>query len=545
MIQTKRDSLEKFIRQQMEGPGACNEHFYCLNNECSEVDEEIINTTPGSLYSTAILFPQRKQVVDSSFNNSSSFNKVVDTDLESDSLYQESQDDNSSEELDERVDRLGADEEDIYSLSQRFPTTIGISCCLDKNGEPLLSSDLSITISGRYYKKITKEECCGIVVKVEDESGFKMFFEKYRTQLNPIFTIIEGGIHLAKDITKDISLVKDTILTINKELCKGVATNTDGTVDSEYEQIGDNYRYLKSYKERLWRKLKYFKDSYISEQERVTTEKRIKEVERYETYLSYLEDAMNICNTKSFGFWQSHSFSKTIDLDGINLNKQGNKVIFSPRENDYKNNLNITFEDDEEKLGFLRRLSVWLQITRLAHGSKNKVYLKVQLENSSTPFEENSEHYFSIVTEKVNERCFFGIQIKIESKLLKAYQEKNNESKQDDVEHLNYLYRSIKDYAVGHLCSVDWKITDNEKWVRSEFIPSYETPDVEPIPRDKFSYVVEDGIRIPRPLLVDPRALEFKWLSLFSEATDAEIISHLNDFVEKSNMDRQTKGCVA
>lgn len=43
MIQTKRDSLEKFIRQQMEGPGACNEHFYCLNNECSEVNEEVIN----------------------------------------------------------------------------------------------------------------------------------------------------------------------------------------------------------------------------------------------------------------------------------------------------------------------------------------------------------------------------------------------------------------------------------------------------------------------------------------------------------------------
>ena len=155
MIQTKRDSLEKFIRQQMEGPGACNEHFCCLNNECSEVDEEIINTTPGSLYSTAILFPQRKQVNDLSFSNSSTSDKVVDTDLESDSLYQESQDDNSSEELDERVDRLGADEEDIYSLSQRFPTTIGISCCLDKNGEPLLPSDLTITIFGRYYKKIS------------------------------------------------------------------------------------------------------------------------------------------------------------------------------------------------------------------------------------------------------------------------------------------------------------------------------------------------------------------------------------------------------
>lgn len=533
MIQTKRDSLEKFIRQQMEGPGACNGHFSCLNNVRSDVDEEVINTTPGSLYSTAILFPQRKKVDDSSSSNAPSSDKVGDADWESDSLYQESQDDNSSEELDERVDRLGADEEDLYSLSQRFPTTIGISCCLDKNGEPLLPSDLTITLSGRYYKRIPSEECCNIIVKVEDDNDFKLFFEKYRPQLASYFSIIEDGVHLAKDITKDISVVKDTILTINKELCKGVAANTDGSVDNEYEQIGDNYRYLKSYKERLWRKLKYFRDTYISDDERLAIEEKIKDIERYETYLSYLEDAMNICNPKSFGFWQSHSFSKTIDLDGIDLNKQGSKVVFSPREIEYKNNLNFIFEDDAEKLGFLRRLSVWLQLTRLTHGGKNKIYLKVQLENSTTPFEEDSNHYFSIVTEKVNERCFFGAQIKIESEFLTAYQERNNESKQDDVEHLNYLYRSIKDYAVGHLCSVDWKITDNEKWVCSEFIPSFETPDVEPIPRDKFSYVEEDGIRIPRPLLEDPRALEFKWLSLFSDATDKEIISRLIDFVGK------------
>lgn len=210
MIQTKRDSLEKFIRQQMEGPGACNEHFCCLNNECSEVDEEIINTTPGSLYSTAILFPQRKQVNELSSSNSSTSDKVVDTNLESDSLYQESQDDNSSEELDERVDRLGADEEDMYSLSQRFPTTIGISCCLDKNGEPLLPSDLTITISGRYYKKISREECCNIVIKIGDESGFSLFYEKFKPQLDIYYSMVEGGIHLAKDVTKDISTVKDT-----------------------------------------------------------------------------------------------------------------------------------------------------------------------------------------------------------------------------------------------------------------------------------------------------------------------------------------------
>ena len=202
MIQTKRDSLEKFLRQQMEGPGACNEHFYCFNNEYSEVDEEVINTTPGSLYSTAILFPQRKQVKDAPSNNSVTNYKDADSDLESDSLYQESQDDNSSEELDDRVDRLSADEADMYSLSQQYPTTIGISCCLDKNGEPLLPSDLTITISGRYYIKLSREECCNIVIKIDDESGFKLFFEKYKSQLDSIFSIIEGGIRLAKVLQK-------------------------------------------------------------------------------------------------------------------------------------------------------------------------------------------------------------------------------------------------------------------------------------------------------------------------------------------------------
>ena len=63
MILTKRNSLERFIKEQMEGPGACNGQFYKLDDRnANGVDEEIINTTPGSLYSTAVLFPQRKRV---------------------------------------------------------------------------------------------------------------------------------------------------------------------------------------------------------------------------------------------------------------------------------------------------------------------------------------------------------------------------------------------------------------------------------------------------------------------------------------------------
>ena len=528
MIKTKRDSLEKFIREQMEGPGACSGQFYCLDDPNGQgSNEEVINTTPGSLYSTAVLFPKRaaKQLAST---DESVGQAETDTELNSDSLYQESLDDNSSEELDEAVDRLSADDEDLYSLSQRFPTTIGISCCIDKDGSPLVPSDLKICVSGRYYTKISDHECSNIVVRIEDIAGFSTFFNEYKNVLQPYFSLLDDGIHLLSDISKDIGTVKEIILTINKELCKKVATNQDKSLDAEYEHIGDNYRYLKSYKERLWRKLRYFKDTYLTQEEQQLVNHRINEVEKYETYLSYLEDAMNICNSKAFGFWRSHTFNEVVDLSGLDLNKPGNKVIYSPKKNE---KLNIVFSERSDK-DIVLKLSVWIQLTRLTSGSNNKRYLKVQIENSSTPFKEDTNHYFSIVTEKVNERCFFGIQVKVESEYLTPYQERNIDSLQNDLEHLNYLYRSIKDYGVGHLCSVEWRINDDEKWVRSEFIPSYETPDVEPIPRDKFTFVNDGDILVPQPLLKSTKALEFKWLSLFSDATDEEIIGQLIDFVQ-------------
>lgn len=533
MIQTKRNSLEKFIREQMEGPGACREQFYYMYNDSyseSSKKEEIINTTPGSLYSTAVLFPRREQK-EGAIEASKFIQNKKNTELElqeENSEYQESQDDNSNEELDERVSSLVVDDEDLYSLSQRFPTTIGISCCLDKNETPLLPSDLTIHVSGRYYTKISKHECCNIVVRFND-NGFIAFYNNYKEKLDLYFTLVDDGIHLSHDISQVIGDVKETILTINKELCRKVATDSQGVLDSEYDGIRPNYRYLKSYKERLWGKLKFFKEQYLSLEKQNLINTRIDNIEKYETYLSYLEDAMNICNSKSFGFWRSHTFDKVVDLSFIDFNQEAKKLIFSPKKNE---KLNILFNEDQKESSFLLRLSIWLQVTKWFAGSHSKHYLKVQLENTSTPFEENNEHYFSIVTEKVNERCFFGVQIRIESPLLAPYQEHTSDSLQEDVNQLNYLYRSIKDYGVGHLCSVDWMVNEKEKWVKSEFIPSYETPDIEPTPRNKFIYVEENGKLIPKPFIVDLKVLEFKWLSLFSNVTDDEIIDNLKKFVQ-------------
>ncbi len=408
MIKNKRDSLEKFIRDQMEGPGACNNRFDYVDND--EVRDEleaidVINITPGSVYSTAILFPQRVPAKTESNEQRDSYeNPEGDIDTE-----QENNEDNSNEEMEEAVSSR-AEEDDLYSLSQRFPNTIGISCCLDTAFHKIDNHNLTITISGRYYTKVLKENYSKVLIRIgEGYTQFETFFKTYEHSIGSYFLLKATGVSLKQNITtKEYANIKQLLLNINLNVCESVAKNLTGELDSLFLEIGSNYRYLKSYKEKLWGKLRLIKDDdYISETEKSTILERIKNIELYETFISYLEDAASLCNSKSFGFWVSRNFSHTLDLSSIDLNTTNKKTIFSPRKIEVLKNI-VSYNE--------AALSVWLQITKSnSAADSSKHYLKVQLENTSTPFEEDNTHYFSIVTEKVNERCFFGVEIKVES----------------------------------------------------------------------------------------------------------------------------------
>ena len=97
---------------------------------------------------------------------------------------------------------------------------------------------------------------------------------------------------------------------------------------------------------------------------------------------------------------------------------------------------------------------------------------------------ETPKSLFSIVNESVNARCFFGVKITISSKHLLPYGEfqsiQNNDA---ETEQFNYIYRSIKDYGIGHICSVDWDDSGEVKRIWSEFMPEYDVPDVDPVPQ--------------------------------------------------------------
>lgn len=528
MIRTKRDSLEKFIRTQMEGPGACNNRFSYLNENETLENIDVINTTPGSVYSTSILFPKRENVAQPIKDILPITNQDLDSDENFGTEEQSNETDNSSDELSELI----AHDDDLYSLSQRFPNTIGISFCLDSNNDITNNKDVKLTISGRYYTKVEKENFTNLFINIDENySGFEIFFNKYIEQLSPYFILHPNGISLQRNISNEYAEVKALLLQINKDECRHIARNGE-EFDPIYLDIKENYRYLKSYKEKLWWILRKTVDGkYISEEEKKQILGRIKCVELYETYISYLEDAANICNSRSFGYWISQSFSQPIDLTDINFNTHAHKAIYShKRFNKLKDIIQFTIDEETQA-----SLSLWLQITNSRNKEdSSKRYIKIQLENTSTPFQEDNKHYFSIVTEKVNQRCFFGVEIKVESKLLRPYRENSSkENISEDINQLNYLYRSIDDYGLGHFCSVDWNINGFQKWVKSEFIPGYETPDVEPIPRDKYSdYVKERDILVPQPILKNTKALEFKWLSTLSDATNEEILAQLNLFVD-------------
>ena len=168
MIKEKRATLEQFIKEQLIGPGGCNYRYSVfhtdddvLNPECAY--GEVLNTTPGSIYSSAILFPlQSKEDIQSSSIESN------ETDTAGNDYDDEDGINTNEDEIDEEKNFDHA--EDIYSLGRRFPNKLGISCCLK---ESFANDSLRIVVSGRYYKKIKLAST--LRIKVDDPDGFKSF----------------------------------------------------------------------------------------------------------------------------------------------------------------------------------------------------------------------------------------------------------------------------------------------------------------------------------------------------------------------------------
>lgn len=204
LIDIKRESLESFIREQMIGPNGCRGRFSIEMEKGQSFAGEVINTTPGSIYSTAVLFPSRVQGMLASQNSSS------EADIDDETVSTNGQEDDDEllrSDSNEQNGDLGneVDDEDVYSLSRRFPNTVGISCCLVP--EASLSKDVEIMVSGRYYTKIVRSDKQRVQVLVNDHlTQFEQFFTE-NPILHQYFIYNEGKLKTHPIPSKNVSQV--------------------------------------------------------------------------------------------------------------------------------------------------------------------------------------------------------------------------------------------------------------------------------------------------------------------------------------------------
>lgn len=523
MIQEKRDSLEHFLHKQLIGPGGCNYQFEVFReSEVESLQEfscgEVVNTTPGSIYSSAILFPRQEDIKEGVFTGPE--NEEIQDNPTEDGDPESTEDEETEDE--KNID-FG---EDIDALGRRFPNRFGISCCLQGD----INKDLHIRIRGRFYQKI--KNTLAIRIKVADIEEFSKFIDsnEYKEKFGNLINIDNGYIKIIRPIKEsDLKDYRDKLREINRFCCEKVATKPNGSLCQIYNDASfkPEYRFLSAYKERLFAFLTKVDENgnYSCLGQEVTIKEKIADVEKYETCISYIEDVLSTFDSRDFGFWQALEFDKELDLSGIDLTS---KRIFRANDHNALKNI-VKFEIRKD---VYLTLDAWLQVLQY----RNQYYLKVLLENSSTPVKSNEVKYFSIVTEKVNERCFFGVKIDISSPNLIPYHRENKyETNDAEANMLRFLYRNIKDYGVGHLCSVDWQKDNNGNYhVFSDFMPTIESPDVEPEPRDKRQEIKkEDGTIEAQKYLGNTQFLRFKDLSVFSTLADDQIRTGLLEFVEK------------
>ena len=292
----------------------------------------------------------------------------------------------------------------------------------------------------------------------------------------------------------------------------------------------------------------FIKSEHIDE--RLKLYEFIQEIEEKEIYLNHLWSLLSIKSTKDYGLWQSNYIERFVRIKGLNVPKSVSRLMFKNELNDniavYDENLELVsnglkdiykFNIDDSKENFAS-LSVNLQLTNDSRSKEEKVFLKIQIVNTSTPFQgKTSKSFYSTANEKVNLKTFFGVQIKLENKNLVPYSSPIDSKKRisDDEENINLmLYKDQKVYGIGHGCSIIHEIERNKKAIMTEYIPHFDTPDVEFIPRKKGELILKErnsNIYIDAPYFKETKFLQFKWLSVFSEATDQEIINGLLEFV--------------
>jgi hypothetical protein len=120
---------------------------------------------------------------------------------------------------------------------------------------------------------------------------------------------------------------------------------------------------------------------------------------------------------------------------------------------------------------------------------KGKNYVKILLANKKT----HHQNKFSFTKEELNRKCLFQCTIRIESSELEPYKSYLAENPFDDEANLiEYQYRNLKSYGIGHSTSVMWdREAIKPEWITTTFLPEVDIPSVSNGFREKEEYLKE------------------------------------------------------
>lgn len=548
-ILEKRNSLERFIREQTLGPGINGYRYVDLENEELVIkrlikedpinySSEILDIVPAAIYSTGILFPEEIK----EDGNSSCQQEIINNEIISnaDDVEIDSQD-NSEDDI---------ESSDSMTIDQRFPKTMGLTCCFDESF--LSKKTIEFKVNFRYYQKLKQDKegkfnnKYGLLCEVNHEE-IQKFIAQYELNSFTIRALNENHfLLLSKLSSEEITQLKTRIRDIQKQIAEMIFDIANSI--SKMSHLTKAYCNLSNLKSSVYYELK---NNIVVDE----TRKKLYEVtQRIELVESITDHFRNLLDVFSggYGLWQSTPVQRIIKLENINFPKESRKISYLHNKSVEEVNITVIKDDgsttsslkdifrfdfDDKKEDYAS-ISANVQLSRDSRKKSDKVFLKIQLINTSIAYKREETRFYSVFNELVNQKSFFGVNLSVESEYLVPYsnheyfQEKDNTYSEDTT--TAFIYDQFKDFAIGHGCSVKWGKQGESLMVETEYLPNCETPDIDPIPRDKSrDAVCVDKEEFVSPLFLEnSKSQEFKWLSVFSEATNEEIVQGLNDFVD-------------